>query len=167
MVSPSFVKSIQNEINLIEEYPTSFFDFDHKDENEYNVALSTNLNALCLDAKNLTYGGGSSKIEVCDILTQKKEFIHIKKSDGSSSLSHLFAQGFVSAELFVQDKEFRKMVRDKLLNSPYDQLFTEERPPIDQYSVVYGIVTTSKKKLSIPFFSKINLKIIKRVGGFN
>ncbi|RFZ84164.1 hypothetical protein DYU05_00575 [Mucilaginibacter terrenus] len=34
-----------------------------------------------LDAKNVPYGGGSSKIEVCDILTPQQEFFHIKNTE--------------------------------------------------------------------------------------
>jgi len=161
-IEPSFVREVEKEFKSIKTYPKKFPDFNHKCENSYNVALASSLGSLCLDAKNLTYGGGSSKIEVCDILTNQKEFIHIKKFGGSASLSHLFAQGYVSGELFVTDSAFRKAVRKKYLTPPYDVLFPDSKPSISDYSIVYVVITRSKKSFNVPFFSKVNLKNFKR-----
>ena len=48
-------------------------------------------------------------------MTNNKQFIHVKhRKGGSAGLSHLFAQGSVSAEILLGDKEFRKKARTVL-----------------------------------------------------
>lgn len=162
-VEPSFIKQVEKEIKSIKSFPVKFDDYDHKTENAYNEHLASTLGYLCLDGKNHSYGGGSSKIEVCDLLTPKGEFIHVKKFGGSACLSHLFAQGYVSGDLFVTDEIFRKGVRKKLLKPPFESLFPDKRPIANKYSIVYVIITKSAKDLNVPFFSKVNLKNFKRV----
>lgn len=122
------------------------------------------MKALCLDARTLQYGGGASKIEVCDVLTEDGIFFHIKKYGGSANLSHLFAQGYVSGELFITDEGFREAIKKKFaLVTPYDDLFPKRRPTAGNYSIVYGIITTSTKEINLPFFSKVTLKSYKRM----
>lgn len=169
-IETSFVKEVTREIKAIKPYKSALPNFNHKDEAAYNVSLAKQLGGLCLDAKNLQYGGGASKIEVCDILTKNKEFFHIKKYGGSANLSHLFAQGFVSGELFVTDEAFREKVKKQFLSPPFDLLFPKDRPVTNEYSIIYGVVTSSQNPLDIPFFSKVSLKSYKRVlegYGFN
>ncbi|QEM06308.1 hypothetical protein DIU31_023330 [Mucilaginibacter rubeus] len=160
----SFVKEVKKVVAEIKIYPKVLPDFKHKDEGDYNLALATSLKALLLDARNVPYGGGASKIEVCDILTPQQEFFHIKKYGGSSTLSHLFAQGFVSGELFASDSIFREKVKKHLsVGPPYNAFFSKDRPAIHQYKVIYGVITASKKGISIPFFSQVTLKNYKRI----
>jgi uncharacterized protein (TIGR04141 family) len=45
-----------------------------------------------LDAKPVLYGGCKSRIEICDLLSNDMNFIHVKAKTKSSTLSHLFAQ---------------------------------------------------------------------------
>lgn len=45
---------------------------------------------ICMDRKDIYYGGGSSQIELCDILAADGKYIHIKPDSGSATLSHLF-----------------------------------------------------------------------------
>ena len=45
----------------------------------------------------------------------------------------------------------------------HDILFPKNRPITTEYSVIYGIITSSTKDLNIPFFSKVTLKNYKRV----
>src|SRR5690606_21362629 len=55
--------------------------------------------------------GGSKKYEVCDILTDKKEFIHIKRhQSGASSINHIFTQGRFYSLAFSTDDECRKSI---------------------------------------------------------
>jgi Family of unknown function (DUF6119) len=51
-------------------------------------------------------GGGRSSIEICDLLSSEKAFVHVKAKTKSSTLSHLFAQGLNSAQAF-RDRGFR------------------------------------------------------------
>ena len=57
-------------------------------EGDYNAALaaSDKERYALMDAKNIPYGGGQSKIELCDVLSEDGRFIHIKKYSGSAVL---------------------------------------------------------------------------------
>ncbi|MFN4940778.1 MAG: TIGR04141 family sporadically distributed protein [Bacteroidota bacterium] len=128
-INSEFVKSVDDIFNSIEQINIVHLpDYNHKDEGEYNTAAATQINALCLDAKNLPYGGGHSKIEFCDIFTKDKKLIHVKKDGGSSVLSHLFNQGYVSAELLLSDEVFRKKVITELLTDEYKSIISETKP---------------------------------------
>lgn len=84
-------------------------------EQKFNARLAADIAGACLmDCKNILHGGGKSAIEFCDVLTREKQLIHVKKYQGSAVLSHLFAQGVVSARAFVSDAEFRKGLNAKL-----------------------------------------------------
>ena len=75
-------------------------DYAWKDEKEYNIAVCNEYpDRYCLMDRRNVYQGGSP-IEFCDIYSRDKQFIHVKKYNGSSVLSHLFFQGYVSAENF-------------------------------------------------------------------
>jgi len=136
-------------------------------ECDYNKKFAESKNFTLMDAKNIPYGGGSSKIEFCDIYDfSSKKLYHIKRYGNSSALSHLFNQGLVSAELMLQEEEFRKKVNSKL---PEKENFdpVSDRPNASEYSVIYGIISKSDNDLEIPFFSKVALKNIKRtLSGF-
>jgi uncharacterized protein (TIGR04141 family) len=73
---------------------------------------------LCLDRKlvrdqELHHGPG---LELCDLLGPENELIHVKRAKGSSTLSHLFAQGLVSwlslRGLPETRRAFRTLARD-------------------------------------------------------
>src|SRR5439155_10506573 len=110
-----------------------------------------------MDRENISHGGGYSKIEFCDLFSDKRQIVHVKHYGGSSVLSHLFYQGIVSGELFLADADFRTKVNDKLLKShkladPFKQ------PAAKDYEVVFAIISMSPKKLDLPFFSKVSLR---------
>lgn len=95
---------------------------------------------------------GHSRIEPADIITIKKQFIHVKKGGSSANLSHLFAQGVVSAQLFKNENRFIKDI-NKTFGKGY---FKSD----DKIEVIYGIIDKKyNKKASeiLPFFSMINL----------
>jgi uncharacterized protein (TIGR04141 family) len=122
---------------------------------------------LMLDAKIKRPGGASSGIEVCDVLTSDREFIHVKRKSRSSTLSHLFAQGSISAETFVGDGEFRDKIRAEIQKSvatDRQEQWLELVPSGGQevvrssYTVSYAVITPAKEGSSwLPFFSKLNL----------
>lgn len=136
-------------------------------EGDYNKRLADSDSSYCLMDKQLVKTGvDQNAIEVCDVLTQDNYLIHIKKGHGSSVLSHLFNQGFVSGSLLLQ-KPFRKAVNKQmkttvLRNNPQqgNWLFTENndfRP--GDYTIVYGIITgKNTERPKIPFFSKVVFK---------
>lgn len=116
-------------------------------------------NCFLMDRKLISYGG--SEIEFCDIFTKEKQFIHVKKYNGSAVLSHLFAQGLVSAESFF-DKKFRHLVNEKLEGDFKVDEIGDILP--GEYEIVYAIAkggTENGKLPDIPFFSKVSFRIAK------
>lgn len=100
------------------------------------------------------------KIEVCDVLYydgSKYFLFHNKYKYGSSALSHLFSQGYVSAQLLTQ-QQFRVksngVISASLLKFP-----TTSDIERRNYVVKYGIISKKTKKgdFTLPLFSKINL----------
>ena len=130
-------------------------------EGDYNRAVAAAGGMCCLDNNPIVHGGGHSKIEFCDLLSIDKKIIHVKRYGNSSVLSHLFAQGVVSGELFITDPEFRTKLNAKL---PLDLRLPDpqSRPTADQYEVVYGIISKSQRRIELPFFSKVSLRNARR-----
>lgn len=131
--------------------------YHHKNEAEYNIAVSGDENFCLMDRKNISYGGGPSRIEFCDLLTKDNDIIHVKRYGGSSVLSHLFWQGVVSGELFLAEEDFRKKVNEKLDES-HKLANPEEKPQASEYKVIFAIISKSEKTLELPFFSKVSLR---------
>ncbi|HPH38014.1 MAG TPA: TIGR04141 family sporadically distributed protein [Sediminibacterium sp.] len=163
-INSEFVAEVNRVFGKIKLLDLKLPDYNHAKEGDYNTEAALELKALCLDAKNLSYGGGHSKIEFCDILTKDKRLIHVKKYGGSAVLSHLFAQGFVSAELLLTDDVFRKKVIEELLPASFKKVIPLKKPNASDYSIVFAIITKQKgAKLTIPFFSKVVLKQNKKI----
>ncbi len=133
-------------------------------EGDYNARVATASGDLfLLDKKLVKPDGAATNIEFCDIFSKSKQLIHVKRKTRSATLSHLFAQGTVSAQLFIQDALVRKQVKDIIRNeSPgggFLQHIPDGRPNPADYEVVYGIIAKPNAKwpLSLPFFSQVNL----------
>jgi uncharacterized protein (TIGR04141 family) len=63
-----------------------------------------------LDRQLVAPSGANSRLEFCDLLSTDGSVVHVKRKTRSSTLSHLFAQGHVSAEALV-DGDLRDQVR--------------------------------------------------------
>ncbi len=133
----------------------------HKEvEGKYNKRIEKELGYQCADARSIVYGGGRSRLEFCDLYSPSREMIHVKRGTSSSTLSHLFQQGLLSATSMQEDESFRSKVRG-LLPTQFDDAFVQA---IDttEFEVVYAIIArhTSTTKLSrlLPFFSRVVLK---------
>jgi len=104
----------------------------------------------------------TTAIELCDLLTSNREFVHVKhRKGGSAGLSHLFSQGSVAAEVLLGDREFRIAARRVLRR--VDQQ-SQELLPSDGFrstdnEIVYLVLGESSETLknNLPFFSKVNL----------
>lgn len=145
-------------------------------EGDYNkrVADENSNRLLLMDQRLIQPATGRDKIEVCDIFTTGKEFVHIKRYSGSATLSHLFNQGFVSGELMIQ-KGFREVFNRKL-----DELANnEELRNLDawkimgdfnqeEFKVIFAIISDNEgDRPSIPFFSKVAFRnICRKLEGF-
>ena len=132
------------------------------EEGEYNDLAAKPVDRFLLDKKTVRVSSKTSPIEVCDVLTLDRHLIHVKRKFSSSSLSHLFGQGYVSSELLVDSQEYRERIRDKIgpLEPEFQALFPDSGVVPQDWKVVYAIVgdwggAPPAKKL--PFFSKINL----------
>ncbi|HEM3645222.1 TPA: TIGR04141 family sporadically distributed protein, partial [Streptococcus suis] len=98
---------------------------------------------------------GKSKIEPADIITRDRQFIHVKKGGSSSSLSHLFAQGLVSAQLLKNDNDYIKHI-EKNVQAKFGTSFIEN----NEIEVVFGVIDKRYKEnfdKFLPVFSMINL----------
>lgn len=158
-VARNYADSVNTTFNLIKQYNRALPEYNDESEGKYNARVaSDDPTEYTLLDKDLAYvPGAASGIEICDLYRNVKEFIHVKRYGGSSVLSHLFNQGLVSGELFKMDQTYREIVYTKL---PADRKFAHPKhaPKLDEYSIIYAIISESNQPLSIPFFSKISLK---------
>ncbi|MBL8121310.1 TIGR04141 family sporadically distributed protein [Candidatus Saccharibacteria bacterium] len=164
-INKDFVERVNKEYQAIPRYAAKLPPYDkalHNNENGYNQKLKDELSGVCFDADNISYGGGYSKIEFCDVYSSDKTIFHVKHYSGSSTLSHLFSQGAVSGELMKNDPEFRKLVNNKLSSSLKITDPSAEYKP-DGQRIVYAIITSKKDRFDIPFFSKINARNARRM----
>lgn len=125
--------------------------------NERAVKMSHD-SELLLDKRTIYYGGHGSQVELCDILCKNGTFIHVKRHSGSSSLSHLFNQGLVSARLVRSDSKFRSEAQ-KVIDAIEPNGFILNRDSIEK--VVFAIICKNGNgKPELPFFSKVALEAV-------
>ena len=152
-----------------------------RDERAYNIEAALPNDRLMLDARNVvTVPKRTEKVEVCDILTSGSEFIHVKRGTRSSDLSHLFSQALVSAELLLDSPDFRTQstvavsaaaAADGKVAGSFAPTFTANRANGATVPITLGIIDKKwdngagglrKAADVLPFFSKINLRIVVR-----
>lgn len=131
-------------------------------EGAFNQAAADSIDgAVLLDAKTVTPEGERTPIEVCDILLDH-HLVHTKRHFASKTLSHLFAQGYVSADALLSPG-FRDKVRDEFGDlgvGPIDARIEEPYQP-REWSVIYLIVGNWRSRTlaeALPFFSKMTLR---------
>lgn len=140
-------------------------------EGEYNeLAADSSHHYMLFDKKTVRVSNRTSAIEICDVLTDNGCFVHVKRKLGSSSLSHLFGQGTVSADLYLMNADYRQKCWEVILdtvNGDPSRLngFSRYRPNgrilPGQFEVVYAIVAKWNGRTAeeaLPFFSKVNLR---------
>lgn len=108
-------------------------------------------------AARINYGGGRSIIEICDLLSLERDFVHVKAKTKSSTLSHLFAQGTNSAQAF-RDSRFRELAA-AVSPATHRQIFTDQGIRASNCSVTFAIITRYDGHIrdALPFFSKQSL----------
>jgi len=157
-VNKDFVSAVDEYLEELEEYDFEFPVYSHDREEEYNDHVYKSQAGFCLmDKKNIKIGGPYDKLEHCDLIRNGRDFVHVKVYKSSSTLSHLFSQGFVAAEAFVKDGWYRERLNPKLPDS-IKLADAKARPDPQNYSVVYAIATKKKIPEELPFFSKVTLK---------
>ena len=169
-INKNFVQSIEAEYKSIPLTDISFLPYQSsfKRESDYSRAFVATdpTHFLYMDTKLIYHGGGQNKVELCDILTTNGIYIHVKPYSGSSTLSHLFNQAVVSAELVMGDGEFRSKANLKI----------KEQTDIDDFliqsgekpTVILAIISKyNEDRPPIPFFSKIALRhTVRRLKGY-
>lgn len=127
-------------------------------EGDYNDRAAKSHGFAFMDKKNIKPLGASSAIEVCDLFSTGGEFVHVKRHTRSATLSHLLAQGSVSARLFVDDAGYRKSFRGRLPKG-MQGLVDLAKVDFGKFSVVYAISAPPARSLpgDLPFFTKVNL----------
>ncbi|MBI2270272.1 MAG: TIGR04141 family sporadically distributed protein [Bacteroidetes bacterium] len=162
-IASGFVDEINSSYNNIQLSDITLPEYNHKNESEYNESVALGDSSIvCMDRKEIIYGGGHSKIEFCDLLTSDNKIVHVKHYGGSSVLSHLFMQGSVSGELFIQDPKFRKELNKKL-PSGRKLINPGNKPDPSSYEIVFTIISNSQdERPHLPFFSKVSIKNAKR-----
>lgn len=82
---------------------------------EKTLAKKSPNHFLLMDRRLISYGGGRSRIEFCDVLTDDGKRIHIKRYSGSATMSHLFNQGLVSASMERDAADYAEKVEEKIM----------------------------------------------------
>lgn len=138
-------------------------------EEKYNKsAAKADDDLLLLDRRTIGIPGSKSTIEICDLLSSSRRLIHVKRHLGSATLSHLFAQGLVSAELLQTSQEFReraakqvaKYVKEDKKKDLFSFFDVAALTP-SEFEIVYAIAEDWDSRTlaeSLPFFSKVNLR---------
>lgn len=144
-------------------------------EAAYNARIAAARPDLVLVDRRLVSIDGQSPIEPCDLFSDQRHFVHVKRRahGGSSTLSHLFAQAQVAAEALVLSSDFREKFRGRLdeATAGWSRLVPD---PVDakRFSIVLALMqrrVTGPVAASLPFFSKVNLRIVAQrlqVSGF-
>jgi uncharacterized protein (TIGR04141 family) len=110
--SEEFISALTRELDNIECVdPTSLglLEWAHADEDDFNSAHSK---LSVLDRHLVKIDGEKGPIEFCDLLAREGgriQLIHVKPETGAA-LRALFAQGFVSGQLYNLSEEFRSKV---------------------------------------------------------
>lgn len=131
-------------------------------EGVYNARVAAAPSLALLDRRCVRARDTNTDIEVCDLFTRARQFVHVKKKTRSATLSHLFAQGVISAEAFLWDDAFRAGAKAALrsVNRAFSSLIPDSRPTASDYEVIYAIITTmaaARWPVGLPFFSQLNL----------
>ncbi len=167
-VTHDFVQEVNESFNQLHRYPIALPEYDDDSEGEYNKRVATEGKGdyVLMDKEKIMFGGSYSNFEFCDLYTKDKDIIHVKRYGQSSVFSHFFAQGTNSGELFQTQPEFRNLVNQKLPQSHKIHDYTK-RPRPEEYQVVFAIVSDTEEELTIPFFSRLNLRAaVRRLEGY-
>lgn len=137
-------------------------------EGAYNArAASLSADLALLDKELVAPDGSTTRIEFCDLISTDGSLVHVKRKSRSSTLSHLFAQGHVSAEALV-DGVLRDQVRTAITKaagngdaSGWLELVppSTSTPERDKVTVTYAVIANSSATGVewLPFFSRLTL----------
>ncbi|QDE80774.1 MULTISPECIES: DUF6119 family protein [Myxococcus] len=171
-IEKDFVGAIKNRVaTLARDMPRLPLAEANQVEGAYNRKAHRGSKAFALlDEELVRCERAHTSIEPCDLLTEEGpnlQFIHVKRKTRSSTLSHLFAQGVVSAQAFLGDMAFRKGLKQVVSKQGRPNLVRRlgdpaKRPSAETCEVIFAVIAGAPKRgakwpLSLPFFSQLNL----------
>jgi uncharacterized protein (TIGR04141 family) len=165
-IDRDFVSTVDKYFAAVPRAALDLPEFHHGSEAEYcaDVAATQKERYVLLDQRTINIGGRYGKIELCDLFTSTKDFVHVKRYGASGVLSHLFAQGAISAEAFRYEADFRAKAIDLL---PMAFRWKDEPPAPGDFNIVFAIISEKAGGITVPFFSRVNLRqTIKRLEAF-
>jgi uncharacterized protein (TIGR04141 family) len=155
----NYIQKVRDDLAKIEDLTDALKlpPIGNKPEGAYNTLVAAKKNWLNLDKKTFQIKNTYDKIEVCDLVSPDRHMICVKKMRSSATLSHLFAQGSVSAILLRQHSEYKNQI-NKVVAAKWPQLSLDPSSPTPP-TIVYAIPTEKAGPLhkSMFFFSAINL----------
>lgn len=156
-IDDDFLGALDDFIGKIKTTIIDLPEYDDKNEGAYNRrAWERNKSQLALlDQSFITYPN-HGKVEVCDIYTRDRQLVHVKRLSGSGTLSHLFNQGAVSAELLRFEEGFRTQFLQKIPGFEWGKPADAIEPK--EFEVCYAIIQHGTKPLTLPFFSKLTAR---------
>lgn len=137
-------------------------------EGDYNArAAAASPGLALLDRELVAPDGAKTRIEFCDLMSTDGSLIHVKRKSRSSTLSHLFAQGHVSAES-LSDGQLRDQVRAAIEKSAAGAdssgwlglVAPSDSPPDrDKLAITFAVIANSSATGVewLPFFSRLTL----------
>jgi len=157
-INKDFAADIDRVVDNIPPASVAFQPYNDANEGAYITRMAGANKALAImHEKTISAGPGRDRIEMCDLYAHNRVLLHIKRYGTSSVLSHLFAQGLVSAQLLLGDANFRRLANAEL---PPSHRFADPDSPINarDFEVAFGVVQTQGKVVRLPFFTRVNLK---------
>lgn len=157
-INTDFETEINQFYNAIEESTLVLPPYENMTEPVYLKHVVSIVSSLFLmDRKLIKIGGGYSTVEFCDLYSSIQQIVHVKNYAGSSVLSHLFNQAFVSAQCFISSGDFREQVNQKL-GPGFKLTGHPNKPDSSKFEVCIAIMSKEVGALDLPFFSKVSLK---------
>ena len=155
-VDTGFAAIVRDFVDRMEETRVALVACENETEGKYNKRAAGRHGLSLMDNKPVQAAAGRSSIEVCDLYDKDNgAFIHVKRYSGSSTLSHLFAQGEMSAQNMVTNPKFRENARKRF---PDAGLAVDDFRARD-HEVAYAIIAKpGKDDVQLPFFSAVNLR---------
>jgi uncharacterized protein (TIGR04141 family) len=130
------------------------------DEKQYNLKCGGLAGFLHFDAKNILYGGGQSKFELCDVLHLDSKTLYFAKiPNKSSGVSHLVEQVRRTTELmFGEDGEFRRAIQQSMKkhHKGENTSWLDSRPKNSDWNLC--MVSLGKSAMDLPFFARCSIR---------
>lgn len=157
----SYTEKLDSDLGRIDDLTSSLGlpdTTDSEHEKDYNARAASQLEGtVLLMDRILIKTEDGDRVESCDLLHHDGHLIHVKRYNGSQTLSHLFSQGAVSAQLLRGDEVMRNHFVETVTASDVRFAAAANNAP---RIVTYAIALKDSKDLptGLPTFSKVNLR---------